>query len=61
MNIERLCELIFLIRDMDIYLQKGRRSFYDGGYTFEECYKSDIEDFDNWKTELKDILKDVLQ
>jgi hypothetical protein len=56
-NIKRFCEVIFEINALNKKLDKEHANFYDGGYSFEECNSTDIEDLVNLQNELKFLLK----
>lgn len=58
-NINRFCELVSEINSLNKYLNKERSNFYDGGHSFEEIEKSNIEDLVSMQTELKEIINTI--
>lgn len=58
-NIKRFCQVIEAITEANKSLDKERASFYDGGRSFEECNKSEIEQLVELQKELKVLLKEI--
>lgn len=58
-NIKRFCELVPQINKMNRDLDKARDNFYDGGYSFEDCYEHVIKDLVELQNEFKEVLKDI--
>ena len=56
-NIKRFCELVLKINEMNCQLDKEASDFYDGGYSFEECNKSQIEELTELQNEFKTLIK----
>jgi hypothetical protein len=56
-NIKRYCEVVFEIQKLNAYLDKARDDFYYGGYSFEECYSTDLNELNRLEGEFIDILK----
>lgn len=54
-NINRYCELVDEINSLNKNLKKERDDFYDGGHSFEDCYKSDLENLDILQNEFLSI------
>lgn len=59
-NIKRFCEVIFEIKTINKELDKEREDFYDGGYSFEECNSTKINELVDLQNELKGLLKEIL-
>jgi hypothetical protein len=58
-NIKRFCQVIEAITETNKLLDKERANFYDGGHSFEECNKSEIEQLVELQNELKVLLKEI--
>lgn len=58
-NVNRFCELVLEINSANKKLNFERRTFYDGGHSFEECCKNDILELSNLQSELKQILRKI--
>jgi hypothetical protein len=43
-DIKEFCRLIQRINELNEFLDKEKESFYDGGYSFEECYSTQINE-----------------
>ena len=56
-NVNRFCELIVKINEKNEYLKQEKYKFYDGGYSFDECYKFDIKELIKMQDELKVLIK----
>jgi hypothetical protein len=55
-NIKRFCQIVENINDLNKKLDKERESFYDGGYSFEECNSVLIEDLVKLQNEFKILI-----
>jgi hypothetical protein len=58
-NIKRFCEVILEINTINKELDKERVDFYDGGYSFEECNSTKINELVDLQNELKGLLKEI--
>ncbi len=58
-NIKRFCEVILEINSINNQLDKERVDFYDGGYSFEECNSTIINELVQLQNELKRLLKEI--
>jgi|LakMenEpi03Aug12_release.lakeMendotaPanAssembly.Ray.scaffolds.fasta_scaffold1158206_2 hypothetical protein len=58
-NIKRFCEVILEINTINDRLDRERASFYDGGYSFEECNECEIKKLVDLQNELKSLLKEI--
>lgn len=58
-KIKRFCELILEINTINKELDEERINFYYGGYTFEECNQTKINQLVELQNELKQILKEI--
>ena len=56
-NIKRFCELITEINSANEVLIKASAEFYYGGYSFEECTASDMENLTALQNEFKELFK----
>ena len=55
-NIKRFCELVSEIKELNDYLYTERFYFYDGEFSFEECFSYDIEKLVNLQNEFRNIM-----
>ena len=58
-DIIRYARLIYDINILSIELDKKRNDFYYGGYSFEECYSTDLAELNGYIIELKNIMKKI--
>lgn len=58
-DISRFCKLITEINELTDHLKKECSDFYDGGYSFEEVYKSNLEKLETLQEELRSLLKEI--
>jgi len=56
-KIKRFCQVVVDINEMNKELDDEKRSFYDGGMSFEECNRYKIDEIVVLQNELKDLLK----
>lgn len=59
-NVTRFCELISNINSINSKLKTEKQNFYDGGHTFEDCYKDDIDQLIQYQTELKTLISIIV-
>lgn len=50
-NIKEFCRVVTRINELNEYLDKEKKSFYDEKYSFEECYSV-------WINELEDLQRE---
>jgi len=58
-DIKRFCKIIGKINKINKYLDKKRKTFYDGGYEFSNIYQSDITELEILEDEFKNILNNL--
>jgi hypothetical protein len=51
--------VILEINTINDRLDRERASFYDGGYSFEECNECEIKKLVDLQNELKSLLKEI--
>ena len=59
-NISRFCFLVAEINKKQSRLLKEENNFYDGGYSFEETYKTDIAELKQLKEELSLVIRNIV-
>ena len=60
-SINRYCELVVLINELNDKLSRASSRFYDGGTPFNECYSCEIEELVGYQSELKNLLKLIVK
>lgn len=58
-DISRFCELVAEINEQNLNIRKQSAGFYDGGYSFEEVYQSDLDRLRKKQEELRTLLKEI--
>ncbi len=58
-DISRFCVLVTEINELNDDLNKQSADFYDGGYSFEEVYQSDLAKLQTKQEELRTLLKEI--
>jgi hypothetical protein len=61
LNIKRFCELVDAINTKNKKLDESKKNFYEGGTSFEEVYKDDINELEKLQIDFRTLLKFVLQ
>lgn len=56
-SINRYCQVIKEINELNDYLETCRSRFYDGGHSFEEVYKSDFVKLEELQKEFLELHK----
>jgi len=56
-KINRFCELVAEINEINKELDEEKSNYYNGGYSFEECNKYKIDQLCELQSELKEIIK----
>ena len=58
-EIIKFCQLVEFVNIKNAYLQKANADFYYGGYSFEDCYSTDIEALNKSCNEIKEIIRKI--
>lgn len=56
-NIKRFCKLVVDINESNEKLDDYKENFYDGGHSFEEVYKSDIDQLSEMEKDFKILIR----